>query len=170
MRRAWHVGQLFLLPSVVLVVAVLITPQRATLAIHVWLLVVLGLAFIAFMRLVQLLYPRTPSPFDGSLRRVQRSAERPGSLSRLEREVSMAGSAAFDVHFRLRPVIAELAAELLSSRRGIDLARDPERAQAALGEDVWEIVRPDRPQPAERHGLGISEARLGRVVTALESV
>jgi hypothetical protein len=170
MRRAWHVGQLFLLPSLVLLVAVLIAPQRATLAIHVWLLVVLGLAFIAFMRLVQLLYPRTPSPFDGSLRRAQRSAERPVSLSRLEREVSMAGSAAFDVHFRLRPVIAELAAELLSSRRGIDLARDPERAQAALGEDVWEIVRPDRPQPAERHGSGIDEAHLRRVVTALESV
>jgi hypothetical protein len=170
MRRAWQVGQLFLLPSVVLLVAVLIAPQRATLAIHVWLLVVLGLAFIAFMRLAQLLYPHTPSPFDGSLRRAQRSTERPGSLSRLEREVSMAGSAAFDVHFRLRPVITELAAELLSSRRGIDLARDPERAQAALGEEVWEIVRPDRPQPAERHGSGIDEARLGRVVTALESV
>ena len=66
----------------------------------------------------------------------------------------MAGSAAFDVHFRLRPVIAELAAELLSSRRGIDLERDPERAHAVLGDDVWELVRPDRPQPAERHGSG----------------
>ena len=82
----------------------------------------------------------------------------------------MAGSAAFDVHFRLRPVIAELAAELLSSRRGIDLERDPDRAHAALGDDVWELVRPDRPQPAERHGSGIDEAQLGRVVTALERV
>ena len=83
MRRAWHVGQLFLLPSLVLLVALLIAPQRATLAIHVWLLVVLGLAFIAFMRLVLALYPGVPSPFDGSLRRHQPSAERPGSLSRL---------------------------------------------------------------------------------------
>ncbi len=170
MRRTWRVGQLFLLPSLGLLVALLVAPQRATLAIHVWLLVELGLAFLAFMRLVQGLYPRTSSPFDGSLRRAQVPAERPGSLNRLEREVSMAGSAAFDVHYRLRPVIAELAAELLSSRRGIDLAHDPERAHAALGDDVWELVRPDRPQPAERHGSGIDEARLGRVVTALESV
>jgi hypothetical protein len=170
MRRAWHVIQLVLLPSVALVVVLLVAPQRATLEIHVWLLVVLGLAFLAFMRFVQALYPRVPSPFDGSLRRPQVSAERPGSLSRLEREVSMAGSAAFDVHFRLRPVIAALATELLSSRRGIDLERDPDQAHAALGDDVWELVRPDRAPPAERHGSGIDEAHLGRVVTALERV
>jgi hypothetical protein len=170
MRRAWRVIQLVLLPSLGLVVALLIAPQRATLAVHIWLLIVLGLAFLAFLRLVQALYPRIPSPFERSLRRQQPAAERPGSLSRLEREVSMAGSAAFDVHFRLRPVIAELATELLSSRRGIDLERDPDRARAALGDDVWELVRPDRPQPTERHGSGIDEAQLGRVVTALERV
>jgi hypothetical protein len=170
MRRAWRVIQLVLLPSLGLVVALLIAPQRATLAIHVWLLIVLGLAFLVFLRLIQALYPQTPSAFDGSLRRQQPVAERPGSLSRLEREVSMAGSAAFDVHFRLRPVIAELATELLSSRRGIDLERDPDRAHAALGDDVWELVRPDRPQPTERHGSGIDEAQLGRVVAALERV
>jgi hypothetical protein len=31
-------------------------------------------------------------------------------------------------------------------------------------------VRPDRPQPAERHGAGIDQATLDRVVTALERV
>ena len=83
----------------------------------------------------------------------------------------MAARPAFDVHFRLRPMITELAAELLSSRRGIDLERDPERAQALLGDDVWELVRPDRPQPAERHGPGHRRARRSsRVVTALERV
>src|SRR4051812_13754072 len=146
MRRAWSVIQLILLPSLALVVALLIAPQRATLAIHVRLLIVLALAFLAFMRLVQELYPRVPSPFERSLHRHQPAAERPGSLTGLEREVSMAGSAAFDVHFRLRPAIAELATELLSARRGIDLEREPERAHAALGDDVWELVRPGRPQ------------------------
>ena len=82
----------------------------------------------------------------------------------------MAGSAAFDVHYRLRPTVTELAAELLSARRGIDLEREPERARAVLGDDAWELVRPDRPQPAERHGAGIDEATLDRVVTALERV
>ena len=57
MRRAWPVIQLVLLPSVALVVALLVAPQRATLAIHVWLLVELGLAFLAFLRLVQAALP-----------------------------------------------------------------------------------------------------------------
>ena len=149
MRRAWRVIQLVLLPSLGLVVALLIAPQRATLAIHVWLLIVLGLAFLAFLRLVQALYPRTPSPFDGSLRRQQPAAERPGSLSRLEREVSMAGSAAFDVHFRLRPVIAELAAELLSSRRGHrPRARSRPRARRARRRRLG--ARPPRSASADR--------------------
>ena len=60
MRRTWRVGQLFLLPSLGLLVALLVAPQRATLAIHVWLLVELGLAFLAFMRLVQAPLPAYP--------------------------------------------------------------------------------------------------------------
>ena len=170
MRRAWSVTQLVLFPTVGLVIALILAPQRATLAIHVWLLVVLGLGLIAFLAVVVTAYPPTPSLFDASLRRRPPARERPGSLSRLEREVSMAGSAAFDVHFRLRPAITELASDLLSARRGIDLERDPGRAHAALGDDVWELVRPDRPQPAERHGSGIDEAQLGRIVTALEQL
>ena len=170
MRRAWRVTELVLLPTIGLAVAVGLAPHRAALEVHVWLLVVLALALLAFMRIVRATYPRAPSPFTVSLRRPHVAAERPGALQKLEREVSMAGTAAFDVHYRLRPVIAELATELLSSRRGIDLERDPDRARAALGDDVWELVRPARPQPNERHGSGIDEAQLGRVVTALERV
>ena len=149
MRRAWRVIQLVLLPSLGLVVALLIAPQRATLAIHVWLLIVLGLAFLAFLRLVQALYPRTPSPFEGSLRRQQPAAERPGSLSRLEREVSMAGSAAFDVHFRLRPVIAELAdgAPVLAPRHR-PRARSRPRARRARRRRLG--ARPPRSASADR--------------------
>ncbi len=80
----------------------------------------------------------------------------------------MAGAAAFDVHFRLRPVLVDLAGDLLASRRGIDLERDPERARAALGEPTWELVRPDRPEPADRNDPGIARPELDRVITALE--
>ena len=81
-------------------------PTRAALEVHVWLLVVLGLALLAFLGIVQAAYPRTPSPFAASLAPAARSpASAPQPLARLEREVSMAGSAAFDVHFRLRPTI-----------------------------------------------------------------
>ena len=170
MRRAWPVIRLVLLPTIALGIALALAPSRGTLEVHVWLLVVLGIGLVAFLAAVQGAYPRTPSPFTASLRRPQTAAARPGALIRLEREASMAGSAAFDVHYRLRPSVTGLAAELLSARRGIDLERDPERARAVLGDDAWEIVRPGRPQPEERHGAGIDEATLDRVVTALEHV
>jgi len=170
MRRAWRVAELVLLPTIGLAVAVALAPDRAALEVHVWLLVVLGLALVAFLGIVRATYPSGSSPFVASLGQPRVAVERPAALVRLEREVSMAGSAAFDVHFRLRPTLMELAAELLSSRRGIDLEHDPDRAHAVLGDDVWELIRPDRPHPPERHAAGIGAAELGRVVTALEHV
>jgi hypothetical protein len=170
MRRAWRVAELVAIPTIGLGVALALAPDRAALEVHVWLLVVLSLALLAFLAIVRAAYPRTPSPFAASLGRAPVAAERPGGLEHLEREVSMAGSAAFDVHHRLRPLVVELASELLSSNRGIDLDRDPDRAHAVIGDDVWELVRPDRPQPADKHDPGIDEARLERVVMALESI
>jgi hypothetical protein len=64
--------------------------------------------------------------------------------------------------------VTDLAAELLRSRRGIDLEQEPDRARAALGDDVWELVRPDRPLPSDRHAAGIDEPSLERMVVALE--
>ena len=171
MRRAWQVTRLVLLPTIVLGVALAIAPQRATLEVHVWLLVVLALALHVSLAVVHAAYARTPSPFVASLRRPPAPAEhRPDALLRLERVMSMAGSTAFDVHFRLRPTITALASELLSSRRGIDLDHEPDRARAALGEDVWDLVRPDRPQPSEPHDTGMGEDALDSVVTTLEHI
>jgi hypothetical protein len=170
MRRAWRVGRPLLLPTIALLATLAIAPSRAALEVHVWLLVVLGIAFIAFVGLVAAAYPRSASPFDTSLVRQPARLERPSSLVRLEREVSMAGTAAFDVHLRLRPTVTELATELLSARRGIDLRSDPASARAVLGEDTWELVRPDREAPTERHAPGIDEAGLEQVLTALERI
>jgi len=170
MRRTRRVAELLALPAIGLGVALALAPDSAELEVHVSLLIVLGLTLLAFLGSIRAAYPSAPSPFVASLRRPLVSVERPAGLVRLEREVSMAGTAAFDVHYRLRPVLVNLAAELLSSRRGIDLEREPERAHAVLGDDVWELVRPDRPQPMERLGAGIDEAHLGRVVSALEQI
>ena len=169
-RRAWRTSKLFLLPSVAVGVTLVFVPDRAEFAIHIWLIVMLGLACVVLLQAVHTAYPTGNSPFLASLRRPSLQAVRPSSLARTERELSMAGAAAFDVHFRLRPVLVELAADLLSTRRGIDLERSPERAHAALGDEVWEIVRPDRPEPAQRHAPGLDRVQLDRIVTALERV
>lgn len=169
-RHVRGAAALLLVPTIALGVALVLAPDRSALEVHVWLLVVLCFASLAFVRAVGAAYPRAASPFTASLRHLERPAERPVPLVRLERMVTMAGSSAFDVHFRLRPAVMDLAAELLSSRRGIDLAREPDHARVVLGEDVWELVAPDRPPPLQRHGPGIEESRLESVVTALEQV
>ena len=83
MRRARRVGRLLLLPAIGLAVAVAVAPNRAALEVHVWLLVVLGLALLAFVGLVTAAYPRTRSPFDASLvrRRPRWSALQPSHAS-----------------------------------------------------------------------------------------
>jgi hypothetical protein len=129
-----------------------------------------GLVLLALLSCARAAYPPARSAFVAGLRRPAVAAARPGSLAHLEREVSIAGSSAFDVHQRLRPVVTEIAADLLSSRRGIDLGREPDRAHAVLGEDVWELIRPDRPQPTDKLERGIDEAGLERVVTSLEGI
>ncbi len=170
MRRAWRVAELVVLPTIGLGAALVIAPGRAEQAFHVWLLVVLGLAAFAFIGIVGSAYPRTPSPFDASLRPPPAAVGRPESLLRLEREVTIAVSSDLDVHQRLRPAVAGLATGLLASRRGIDLERDPERARAELGEDVWALVRPDRPHPSRDLGGGIDAAALTRIVESLERI
>lgn len=161
---------LVVLPTIALVVAVVFAPERKELAIHIWLLVLLGILSLALLRATRLAHPTPPSPFTESLRTRSATIDRPSALLRLEREVSMAGSASFDVHFRLRPALVELVEELLSSRRGIDFRREPERAHAVLGDDAWELVRPDRPEPKQRLSAGIDPVILDRVISSLESV
>jgi hypothetical protein len=169
-KRAWEITRPLLPPTIAFATALAIAPERAELEVHVWLLIVLGLALVSLLRIVRSTYPSATSPFLQSLGRRRVRIERPASLLRVEREVSMARASAFDVHFRLRPTLGKLATELLAFRRGLDLGRSPEPTQAVLGDDLWELVRPDRPQPLQRHARGIDEERLERVVTALERI
>ena len=46
---------------------------------------------------------------------------------KIEREVTLGLTTAFDLHFRLRPTLRRIASELLRARRGIDLREERER-------------------------------------------
>ena len=88
----------------------------------------------------------------------------------MEREVSLGLATAFDLHYRLRPRLRRVAAELLAARRGIELDASPDAARRALGDDAWEIVRGDREPPRERFGPGLDIASLRLAVDALEAL
>jgi hypothetical protein len=50
--------------------------------------------------------------------------------------------------------------------RGVRL----EDAEGVLDDELWELVRSDRPPPANRHAKGIPPAELRRAVEALEAL
>ncbi len=110
------------------------------------------------------------SPFDAPRTRPAGERSQLAELARVEREVSLATGTAFDVHYRLRPALREVAAHRLATRRGIDLDRDPQAARAALGDEVWAIVKPDRERPAYHHAPGVPLERVRRAVEALERI
>jgi hypothetical protein len=147
----------------------LFAPGRAELAVHVYVLVVLALTLAAVVATIAKSVRGAPeSEFDAALRRRASLTPRLAQLARLERETALARSNAFDLHFRLRPVLREVAGGLLAARRGVDLDREPARARAILGDEAWELVRAERVPPDDRSAPGIDTAALRRVVTALE--
>lgn len=92
-------------------------------------------------------------------------AVRPADLVRVEHELA-ARQAAAGVHGRLRPLLAEIAVVRLERRRQLSAAE----ARELLGDELWELVRPNRPGPSDPHGPGLSVDQLARMVDRLEQL
>ncbi len=153
-------------------VAVLLAlaPDRPVLG-RVWLL---GLAVLAVLRLGQraragALRPRR-SAYDRAARHGAGDPARPEDLRRLEQALSFATAREADLHGRLRPLLREVAELRLAARHGISLDGDPAAAAAALGPELWELLRPDRRPPARDAAPGASPAALRAMVERLEAV
>ena len=142
-------------------------PGRAAIVGHVWLVVVLALALGVALERLRRELPRRPSAFDAAFAPARPVRARPASLARVEREVTLATGTAFDVHFRLRPLVQTLVSGLLL-RRGVDLERSPARAEELLGPETWELVRPDREAPDDRTAPGVPIETIERTADDLE--
>jgi hypothetical protein len=93
---------------------------------------------------------------------------RPKQLTQLERLVVMSEANALTAHAYLRPVLAEIASRRLAAR-GHALDRMPGSVgQQILGEHLWDLVRPDRPFPDDRHGPGVAAIELAAMLQVLE--
>lgn len=75
----------------------------------------------------------------------------------------------YGVDRSLRPVLVPIASARLS-RHGVEPALAPRRAQELLGDELWEIVRPDRPSAAYRVGGGLAADDLRRAIERLEQL
>ena len=157
--------------SAAALVAALVRPGDRELVLDAYLLFVGGLALLLLARLTGSALPAAGrSRFERALVAAAPARSRPEALAALERRLLLATETAFEVHFRLRPVLGEIASHRLSARRGIDLDAEPEAAREVLGPEAWELVRPDREPPGDRLARGARLADLSAAVDALERI
>ncbi len=159
-----------LLPAIALGIVVIAAPGRRELAVHLFLLAVLAIALVASLAATKVAIPPHRSSFELAFQPSASVPSHPASLLKVEREVAMARETAFDVHFRLRPLLRPIAGGLLLARLGIDIDRAPERARESIGAETWDLLRPDRSAPADRAAPGFSVDRIDRIVGELEDL
>jgi hypothetical protein len=159
------------LASAALIVARVVLPGWKELEVDVYVLAVGAMALLAAIFATRLAFPvEERSSLAAALERDERPPVRPPDLERTERILSMASTTAFDLHYRLRPVLREVAEQRLADRRGLRLDSGDARVVEACGEELWEVVRPDREAPERRYQPGLKPAALERVVERLESI
>ena len=157
------------LATLLLLALLLAFPGRREIFVSVYELVLGTIGMIAIIAALRAAEPRgweARSPFDGRGRK-DSTPEPPAELERIDRLLVLGSSNSFDLHYRLRPLLRELAAERLHAHHGAELDGDPERACTLLGDELWELVRPDR-ELEHRFGRGLSLADAGRIVGTLE--
>ena len=97
---------------------------------------------------------RAALAFEHALSRQPEQPTRPPELVRIEREITLGSTSAGHLHTRLLPLLREAAEARLGPR--------PTREQ--LGDEAWELLRPDRPEPGDRNAPGISLRRVRSIV------
>jgi hypothetical protein len=156
--------------TAVLLALVVAVPSRRTLLVGIYELVLGAIAVSALVSSFQALGPKgwLRSPFE---RNPAKPEEAPpiAELDRFDRLVVLGTGNEFDLHYRLRPLLRQLAADRLDARHGIDLDREPERAQPLLGDELEALVSPDR-ELGRRTAAGIDRVELARDVERLEQL
>ena len=170
-RAAAKSAALAALAVVILVVALQTLPFRHGVILQVWLIACGGLILLQLVAATRApALDNEPSSFERALRSAPFPPERPPELARLEREVYLGMTGQFYLHRRLRPTLREIAEQRLRDRRGVELDSGDADVLAALGEDGWELLRPDRTEHWNPDATGIRLDELEQVVAALERI
>ena len=169
MRRAFFRWLLYAgLATIGLLVARMLAPGRRELELDIYVLTLGGVALLAVSSALGDVAPREDeSLLEEAMEPEQPEPARIAELDRLEREVALASSRDFDLHFRLRPVLREIAESRLE-RRGVQLDSESPRVRELLGDELWALTPPtaSRRPTARRPGLPLED--LERTVERLE--
>jgi hypothetical protein len=170
-RPRWLYARAGLIALVALIVLVAIPKLSTPRALAIW--VVLATALVLFT-LIQHRRGSSWSPaasrFEATLRSKKLRPPEPVELLRMERELVLGSADADHAHRRLLPLLRATASARIAARHGFELERRPEAAEALLGEDAWELLRPDLPAPEDRHGPGVPRKRVAAVIERVESL
>jgi hypothetical protein len=172
MRRLSALAAPIVLASVALGAALFLLPGRRDTALDVYILFLGALGLATAVRATRAASPEVHEPSLAAELEdpLDVPPQRPRELERLEREVYLSLGSSFYLHHRLRPVLREIAAHRLLRRHGIELDRRPDAARRLLGEEAWEWLRPERPEPRDRWAPGPPLSELRGVVDALERI
>lgn len=162
-----RVATLVVLTTLALIVVLGLHPVSTGRILAGYVLTLAGIALAAATRILAAgSWRDRGSHFEHLLARKPGPPTRPSELVRIERELTLGASSAGHLHIRLLPLLREAAA----ARLGIDLDLHPDRARAALGDETWELLRPDRPAPSDRSAPGLPLRRARAVVDRLEQL
>jgi hypothetical protein len=157
--------------TLALVVARLVEPGRGALEVDIYVLLVGGMTVLTAVLATRQAFPvGHGSALAAALESEPDLPVRPPELERTERVLAMSATTAFDVHYRLRPIVREIAEQRLVERRGLKLDAEDPRLEEALGGELWELVRPDREPPALRFAPGLDPEALREVIERLEQL
>jgi hypothetical protein len=151
-----------------LFVARTLAPGRRELELDVYVIVLGALALLGLVSWLRRSAPRArESLLERALHRPTEEPETLPELAHLERVLVMSASQEFDLHYRLRPTLREIAAARLAGR-GLQLDAGGPLVENALGDELWAVVRPDRVAPENRQVRGIGRDGIERLVRRIE--
>jgi hypothetical protein len=156
--------------TVALVILLALRPLSTSRALAIWIVLVAGIALVLLVRHSRSGGRAQARRFEAALRGRPPAVTPPVELLRMERELALGIADATHAHRRFLPLLRAAAAARLESRHGIELDRRPDAARALLGEEAWELLRPDRPEPADRHGPGVPRGRVAALIERVESL
>jgi hypothetical protein len=171
MRFSGRLGWTVTLAAIALV-ALLAPPRLSTSrALAIWLVIVAALVLVALIRESRARGgPPPASQFEQALRQRKPATAQPEELLRMEREILLGIADADHAHRRLLPLLRATASARLAARHGVEPGRRPELERGLIGDEVWELLRPDRPEPTDRHGPGLREEQVVAVIEKVESL
>ncbi|HTZ06964.1 MAG TPA: hypothetical protein VMB53_14600 [Gaiellaceae bacterium] len=168
-RRSLVTG--FASATVALVIALGLRPVATERILAAYVLVLAAIVLVVLERVLRTdAAPDALWIFDRALQRTTQAPMRPPALVVTERDITLGSSNAGHFHARVLPVLREAAATRLAAHHNVDLERQPDAARRLLGDDAWEVVRPDRVEPADPYAPGVPLAQVRAVVDTLEAL